>query len=54
MGDNWDEEDYVRYLKRYPFKLIEDVFPDIKMKWYQKFWINIQCWWILHVRKIWR
>ena len=52
MGDNWDKNDHAKYLKY--LRNAQDIFPDFKLKWYQKLWIDIQCWWILHIRKIWR
>lgn len=42
MGDNWDEKDYVKY-----YRINYELLHGFKVKWYQKLWIKIMCWWFL-------
>ncbi len=49
MGDNWDEEDYKKYLmSNY------DILHGFKLKWYQKLWVKSLYWWLKRTKIHWR
>lgn len=55
MGDNWDEEDYSRYMKRYRYIWNNyDIIHGFKLKWYQKLRIKLLYWWLLKRKIYWR